>query len=225
MCGRYSFVVEDALIWERFGIRVRTAVYKAVYNCAPSQDLPVITSERGGSLEFLRWGLVPFWAKDPSVGARMINARAETVMEKPSFRNAFRDRRCLVPADSFYEWERQGRKIPFRILMKSRMPFVMAGIWDQWKKRDGTILRSFSILTTRANELIAPLHDRMPVILQPEAAHQWLSRGNETDLLRLLVPCQAEEMEMYPVSKLVNSPLNNDPRIHEPMLEDPEIAL
>lgn len=224
MCGRYSFVVEDALIWERFGIRVRTAVYKAVYNCAPSQDLPVITSEGDGSLELLRWGLVPSWAKDPSVGARMINARSETVMEKPSFRNAFRNRRCLVPADSFYEWERQGKKMPFRILLKSRMPFAMAGIWEQWEKRDGPLLRSFSILTTRANELIAPLHDRMPVILQAEAAHQWLTRGNETDLIRLLAPYPAEAMEMYPVSKLVNSPRNNDPRLHEPLLQDPEIT-
>ena len=188
MCGRYSFVVEDALIWERFGIRVRTAVYKAVYNCAPSQDLPVITNEGDGALELLRWGLVPSWAKDPSVGARMINARSETVMEKPSFRNAFRNRRCLVPADSFYEWERQGKKMPFRILLKSRMPFAMAGIWEQWEKRDGPLLRSFSILTTRANELIAPLHDRMPVIVPKGDEDKWLDpQQNDLEMLKKII--------------------------------------
>jgi len=118
MCGRYSFAILDDLIEQRFGIRVRTAIYKARYNCAPTQDLAVITGENPEELRFYRWGLIPYWAKDPDIGNRMINARSETITEKPSFKHAFKSRRCLVPADSFYEWKRDKEKMPYRILMK-----------------------------------------------------------------------------------------------------------
>ncbi|MEI7664362.1 MAG: SOS response-associated peptidase, partial [Bacteroidota bacterium] len=144
MCGRYSFVAEDALILERFGIRVRTAIYKARYNCAPSQDLAVISNERPGEFAFFRWGLVPSWAKEAKIGNSLINARAETVAEKPSFRNSFRSRRCLVPATGFFEWKRNRDKSPYNIRMKSGEPFCFAGLWDKWIAGDGEILHSFT---------------------------------------------------------------------------------
>jgi putative SOS response-associated peptidase YedK len=215
MCGRYSFAVEDALIKERFGISVRTAIYKARYNCAPSQSLAVITGTTERSLSFYRWGLIPSWAKDPSIGSRMINARSETVAAKPSFRSAFKHRRCLVPADSFFEWKKDREKTPFRILMKDHQPFAMAGIWDEWISPDGEIIRTFSILTTGPNDLMARIHDRMPVILLPEDEARWLTEPVAEKLATLLKPYPAERMEAYPVSKHVNSPRNDDPGVLE----------
>lgn len=214
MCGRYSFAVEDELIRERFGVTVRSAVWKARYNCAPTQDLPVISSDDPGGLTLYQWGLIPSWAKDPAIGNRMINARAETITEKPSFRNAFRSRRCLVPADSFYEWKRDGNeKIPHRILMKDRSPFAMAGIWDQWISRDGEIIHSFSILTTTPNDLMKEIHDRMPVILSRQDENLWLGKTSEDELLGLLKPFTAAEMTAYPVSRLVNNPKADAPEV------------
>lgn len=214
MCGRYSFAVEDELIRERFGVTVRSAVWKARYNCAPTQDLPVISSDDPGGLTLYRWGLIPSWANDPAIGNRMINARAETITEKPSFRNAFRSRRCLVPADSFYEWKRDGNeKIPHRILMKDRSPFAMAGIWDQWISRDGEIIHSFSILTTTPNDLMKEIHDRMPVILSRQDENLWLGKTSEDELLGLLKPFTAAEMTAYPVSRLVNNPKADAPEV------------
>ena len=128
MCGRYSFAVEDELIKERFGVSVRSAIYKARYNCAPSQDLAVISNEEPELLSFFKWGLIPFWAKDPSIGNRMINARAETITEKPSFKHSFRSRRCLVLSDGFFEWDRSGKKQPYRFTLRDKTPFSIAGI-------------------------------------------------------------------------------------------------
>ncbi len=209
MCGRYSFAVEDALIQERFGLRVRTAIYKARYNCAPGQDLAVISNENAGELNFYRWGLIPYWAKEPGIGSRMINARAETILERPSFKNIFRNRRCLVVADSFFEWKKDKNQTPFRILMQDESLFSMAGIWDQWISRDGEIIRSFSIITTKANELMAGIHERMPVILQPQDEKKWLDQSSKEELLGLLKPFPAFKMKAYPVSKLVNSTMND----------------
>ncbi len=216
MCGRYSFALEDALIKERFGVRVRTAIYKARYNCAPSQELAVISGNAPGDISFFRWGLIPSWARDPSIGNRIINARAETITEKPSFRNAFKNRRCLVPADSFFEWKREKEKTPFRILMKNRNPFAMAGIWDKWTAPGGEVIHSFSIITTLPNELVSDIHDRMPVILHPADEERWLMAASEPELLNLLRPYPAEEMEAYAVSKLVNSPANDSKEIFIP---------
>ena len=212
MCGRYSFAVEDELIKERFGVSVRSAVYKARYNCAPSQNLAVITNTEPGILNFFRWGLVPFWAKDAKTGNKLINARSESILEKPSFRNAFRKRRCLVPADGFYEW-RQPDKTPFRILLKDREPFSMAGIWEEWNDPEGGILRTFSILTTGPNELMEKIHNRMPVILQPGDEGKWLNETSEIELNGLLKPFPPEGMMAYPVSRLVNSPSNDNPAL------------
>jgi putative SOS response-associated peptidase YedK len=217
MCGRYSFAVVDELIEERFGVRVRTAIYKARYNCAPGQELAVIPNNKPEELSFFRWGLIPFWAKDPAIGNKLINAKAETITGKPSFKNAFRSRRCLVPADSFFEWKKDPEKTPFRILMKDERPFAMAGIWDRWTTSDGEIIHSFSILTTSPNELMTGIHDRMPVILDPADEKRWLSPLPESELLSMLKPYPGEKMKAYKISRLVNSPKNDTAGILTPL--------
>jgi len=209
MCGRYSFAIEDELIWDRFRVRVRTAIYKARYNCAPGQDLAIVSNEDAANLNLFRWGLIPYWAKDRSIGNKLINAKAETITGKPSFRSAFRNRRCLVLSDGFYEWKKDKEKIPYRIRMKDGSPFAMAGIWDRWTTTDGEIINSFSIITTGSNEKVALIHDRMPVILQAENEGKWLGKTSEQELLDLLKPYPAERMTAYPVSRLVNSPKND----------------
>jgi putative SOS response-associated peptidase YedK len=217
MCGRYSFAIEDALILERFGLRVRTAIYKARYNCAPSQNLAVIANDIPDELRFFRWGLIPSWAKDASVGNKLINARAETVNEKPSFRNSFRSKRCLVPATGFFEWERKAEKTPYLIRLKNGEPFCFAGLWDKWVTADGEIVPSFTIITTSPNSLMAKIHDRMPVILNREDEKRWIVPHPDPSLAELLKPFPAELMEVFPVSKLVNSPLNDTPQLLEPV--------
>jgi len=219
MCGRYSFAIEDELIRERFGVSVRSAVYKARYNCAPSQNLAVISTEDTDSINFYRWGLIPYWAKDPSIGTRLINARAETIVEKSSFKQAFRARRCLVLSDGFFEWKKSKEKIPYRICLQDFAPFAMAGIWDNWKNPEGIVIRSFSIITTRANSLVEGIHDRMPVILKREDEKKWLNPAPEEELLKFLQPYPSEQMMKYPVSRKVNSPMNDIPEILESIEE------
>jgi putative SOS response-associated peptidase YedK len=183
--------------------------------------LPVREVSRGRAATFLKWGPVPRWAKDPSVGTRLINAGAETVTEKPSFRDAFVRRRCLVPLDGFYEWSRRGdRKRPFYFHMKDGEPFAVAGLWEVWEG-GGAPLETCTLLTTEANELLAPYHDRMPVIVRPEDYDLWLDAGvRSAELLRpLLRPYAHEEMGAYEVSPLVNSPSNDSPRCVEPFVD------
>ena len=169
-------------------------------------------------LEMLRWGLIPPWADESQIGSRMINARAETAPEKPSFRRAFRVRRCLIPADGFYEWKRtNGSKQPYYIHMKDERPFAFAGLWESWNDNSGPAIRSCTILTTGPNALVAGVHDRMPVILPAGSYDAWLDPEAERDeLAALLAPYPEDEMEAYPVSRFVNSPSNNDPRCIEP---------
>jgi len=217
MCGRYSFAVVDALIEERFGVRVRTAIYKARYNCAPGQDLAVISNNNPDELSFYHWGLIPFWAKEKSIGYKLINAKSETITEKPSYKNAFRSRRCLVPADSFFEWKKDYEKTPYRILMKDEKLFSMAGIWDRWTTSDGEIIYSFSILTTNSNELMIGIHERMPVILDQADEQHWLSPLSDPELLSFLKPYPASKMKAYKISKLVNSPKNDSVEILSPV--------
>ncbi len=212
MCGRYSFAIEDALILERFGLRVRTAIYKARYNCAPAQNLAVIANNAPDTLNYFRWGLIPSWAKDPSIGNKLINARAETLVEKPSFKQAFRNRRCLVPATGFFEWKRPART-PWHIGMKNGDAFCFAGLWDQWATPEGKVVYSFTIITTRPNDLVSQIHDRMPVILQRDDEHRWIAPHPDASLIDLLQPFPAEKMEAWPVSTLVNSPGNDVPEI------------
>jgi len=186
------------------------------FNIAPNQPVAVVRfdpSEGSRRLDFLTWGLVPSWADDPSIGDRMINARAETVADKPAFRHPFRTRRCLVVADGFYEWQRQdGWKRPFFVHRRDDRPFAFAGLWDHWKKGDEPIC-SCTLLTTDANEVLAPIHDRMPVIVPRSAYDLWLDPGihDPKKLESLLVPFPAEQMEAYPVSRLVNDPGNDAP--------------
>ena len=212
MCGRYSFAPDLKIVNEHYDIVANPADVAANYNAAPTQLLPVITSQMPRKLSLFRWGLVPFWAKDSSIGNKLINARAESVATKPSFRNAFKSRRCLVPADAFYEWKHAAggkMKIPYRISIKQQPLFSMAGIWEQWENPAGGLLQSFAIITTSANKLVAELHDRMPVILPPEAEQLWLSDVENKQLLSLLQPFDAWAMEAYPVSTRLNSPRNN----------------
>ena len=213
MCGRFQLSVKGKQISERFNVEVFDELYKPNYNCAPSQKLPVITNAEPGKLSFFRWGLVPFWAKDPKIGYRMINTRAESITEKPSFKNAFRKRRCLIPANGFYEWRKDENKTPYRIFLKTDELFAMAGIWETWKDGEGKPLHTFSIITTAPNSLMKKIHDRMPVILPKEQEQTWLNESEESKLLSILKPFDDNKMDFYPVSKKLNSPANNDPEV------------
>ncbi len=189
------------------------------YNIAPTQEIAALRAggEKGSrSLVALRWGLIPSWAKDPNIGNRMINARAETVAEKPSFRNAMKRRRCLVLSDGYYEWQKQGPKEPkqpFYICMEDERPFAYAGLWESWKDPSGKRLESCTIITTEANSLTRPIHDRMPVILPGDSYDHWLDPTllDAAELQPLLTSFPSDEMKTFPVSTLVNSPRNDDP--------------
>jgi putative SOS response-associated peptidase YedK len=216
MCGRFTLTATIEEIIDRFAIQsfLEEENYSPSYNIAPSQAvLAIINNGNANRMGFLKWGLIPPWAKDPSIGNKLINARAETLIEKPSFRNAFKKKRCLIVADSFYEWKRHedNTKTPFRIKMKSNDLFAMAGLWEQWKSPDGSSIFSCSVITTTPNKLMEDIHNRMPVILKPEDEKIWLNPAM-TDmnfLQQLLVPYDENLMETYEVSSLVNSPANN----------------
>lgn len=214
MCGRFTIAKEAEDIAARFDAQLASAFNK-VYNAAPSQNLPVVTNTQTGVINFYRWGLIPFWAKDISIGNRLINARAETVGEKPSFRNLIKNKRCLVISDGFYEWKKTaGLKQPYRITLKEEELYAYAGLWDIWKAPDGNLINSFTIITTEANELISELHDRMPVILHKEDEDRWLNDKEVlSQITTLLKPYPPNLMKMYPVSKLVNSTANNTPEL------------
>lgn len=220
MCGRYSLFTDYAVLIDRFHIEDATVAeeeYLASYNVAPSQQvMAVVNDGNKNRLGKLRWGLIPPWAKDAKIGYKMINARSETAAEKPSFRNAFKKKRCLVVADSFYEWRRKdGEKTPMRIKLKTGEPFAFAALWESWQSPDGQTINSCSILTTGPNDLMESIHDRMPVILTKEGEKIWLD-PNEEDietLKALLKPYNADDMEAYQVSEEVNSPKNNKPEL------------
>jgi putative SOS response-associated peptidase YedK len=219
MCGRYTLKTPAGRLAEELGFDGSVSELPANYNVAPTQQVAAVLAEGGGRrLEMLRLGLIPPWADDPGIGSRMINARSETAPEKPSFRRAFRGRRCLIPADGFYEWKRMnGGKQPYYIRMEGGGPFAFAGLWESWDKGGSGEIRSCTILTTEANPLVAEIHDRMPVIVAPDAYDVWLDPEAEKDeLYGLLAPYPEDEMEAYPVSRYVNSPSNNDPRCIEP---------
>jgi putative SOS response-associated peptidase YedK len=191
------------------------------YNIAPSQPVPVVANNRNGEVDFFHWGLIPSWAKDPSIGHKLINARAESLAEKPSFKNALRRRRCLILADGFYEWYRAPEartKTPVRIQMKSGRAFAFAGLWEYWQHPEGASVLSCTIITTEPNTLMAQIHNRMPVILPPEDYALWLDpKERPAEALQdLLRPYEPEEMTAYPVSPLVNNPSNDVPACIEP---------
>lgn len=219
VCGRYVLTVTGRVLARLFDLDEVPEV-EARYNIAPTQPVLVVRAGAGGrKLDTLRWGLIPSWAKDPAIGNRMINARAETVAEKASFRSAFRHRRCLVPADGFYEWRREdNRKQPYLVRFADGRAFAIAGLWETWRQPDGTPLESCVLITTEPNPVVAPLHDRMPVIVPPELYSQWLEPADQDQgrLHALLAPHPPEEMEAYPVSRHVNNPANDDPRCLQP---------
>ena len=219
MCGRYTLASPTERLAEEFGFDGTSVELAPNYNVAPTQGVAAVLEEGGQRrLEVLRWGLIPPWADDPGIGSRMINARSETAPGKPSFRRAFRERRCLIPADGFYEWQRtNGAKQPYYIHMEDGRPFAFAGLWESWDKGGEGEVRTCTILTTGANALVGEVHDRMPVILAHDAYDVWLDPASERDeLTGLLAPYPEDEMEAYPVSRFVNSPSNNDPRCIEP---------
>jgi putative SOS response-associated peptidase YedK len=200
----------------------------ATYNGAPTQSLAVVRLDRDGrrSLDLLRWGLIPAWAKDKSIGPRLINAMCETVATKPAFRDAFRHRRCLVPVDFFYEWQKTGGgkqpsgKQPYAIGLADRLPMALAGLWERWKDpEDGATLRTFTVITGQPNALVAPIHNRMPVILPRETWRRWLGedRVEGDELLALLRPYPAEAMHAYKVAMRVGNVRNNDPELLVPV--------
>ena len=210
MCGRFSLIPDLDTLQLRFHFQPGHISHAPRYNVAPTQEvLTVINDSTENHAQFMRWGLIPFWAKDPSIGQRMINARAETVVEKPSFRKAFQSRRCLIAADGFFEWRREGKfKVPTRITTKSGEPFGFAGLWETWKSPDDQLVKSCTIITTTPNALMEPIHNRMPVILSRDAEERWLDPNNSdiAELRELLVPYPAGELEAYEVSTIVNSP-------------------
>jgi len=194
------------------------------YNIAPSQPVAVIPNTGDNVLSMYKWGLIPSWSKDPAIGDRMINARAETLSEKPSFRNAFRRRRCLILADGFYEWKQipgMKTKQPVYLRLNPYRPFAFAGLWEIWNAPDGSEVRSCTIITTQPNSLIEPIHNRMPVILPPEVYSQWLAPEDRqpAQLNQLLVPYPSSEMVAFPVSRLVNSPQTDTAELIKPVGE------
>ena len=221
MCGRFSVALSATTLASHFNVQ-ESVVWKERYNLAPSQEILTLVQPVGRAREIrrMRWGLIPFWAKDPSIGNRLINARAETVATKPAFRNALRERRCLIVTDGFYEWQAQGRgKQPWCIRMQDGRPFAFAGLWERWTDPVGRAIESCTIITTAPNALIKQLHHRMPVIPAPRDYDLWLdARIRDVDrLLPLLVPYPAEELTAYPVSPLVNNPANDSPACQSPV--------
>ncbi|MBJ6723992.1 SOS response-associated peptidase [Geomesophilobacter sediminis] len=219
MCGRFALTLPPELLMELFGLASLPSVAPR-YNIAPTQAVAIIRKIDGGrKLELVRWGLVPHWAKDLSIGAKLINARSETLATKASFREAFRSRRCVIPADGFYEWMTEGKKkVPWFICRKDRQPVLFAGLWDRWVGPEQMVVESCTIVTTEANQTVRPLHDRMPVILGPEQAELWLSPdpASMESLSQLLVPAPEELLTSYQVNPLVNSAGHDDPACLEP---------
>ncbi len=216
MCGRFTLWVQFGDLLKAFPDFEFPGALPPRYNIAPTQDVAAVPNDGLNTVNLFHWGLVPFWAKDPSIGARLINARSETASEKPAFRAAYRRRRCLILADGFYEWRSEPgsrTKTPMYVRLASGEPFAFAGLWEIWRP-DDTPLMSCTILTTQPNELVSPIHNRMPVILPREAYDRWLDptevRSGALD--DLLVPYPAEAMTAYPVSTFVNSPANDAPQ-------------
>ena len=225
MCGRFSLISSEELIKRIF--RLNRAPVQLRFNIAPSQDVPVIRithENQEREMIDMRWGLIPSWAKDSAIGNRTINAKSETLFEKPSFRKAARLRRCLIPSDGFYEWKKEGKtKQPYFIYMKDRQPFAFAGLWETWKQENETPIHSFTIVTTQANPLIESIHTRMPVIVPPDCHDAWLDPNEQSPerIASLLHPFPEEKMALHTVSASVNNPRFDAPEcIQEQTPED-----
>jgi len=222
MCGRFTLTVNPADLKDTFNEYIFPPKFGPRFNIAPSQPVLAIPNDEKNTADFFIWGLIPMWAKDPSIGNRLINARGETVAEKPSFRGSFKYKRCLILADGFYEWktsDNKKTKTPYFIHMKDRKPFALAGLWDSWESPDGSSIKTCTIITTTPNELMEHLHDRMPVILHPRDYAKWLEVSPQTpeNLLPLIKPFPADDMSAYRVSTLVNKPANDRPELLVPV--------
>jgi len=222
MCGRFTLTVDPAELQEKFGGYVFPKKFAPRFNIAPTQPVLAIPNDEKFRADFFVWGLIPMWAKDPAIGNRLINARGETVAEKPSFRGSLKYKRCLILADGFYEWKAakdRKTKTPYFIHMKDRKPFAFAGLWDTWNSPDGSAIRSCTIITTEPNELMTMIHDRMPAILHPRDYAKWLDPTPQTpdQLLPLIKPYPAEAMDAYIVSTMVNKPANDMPELVVPV--------
>jgi len=223
MCGRFAADIPAVLLKEIFSLQDLPQL-EPRYNVTPSQLVPVVRNQGDHNrLDLLKWGLVPGWSKDPGIGSHMINARSETLFEKPAFRHALKYRRCIIPASGFYEWQVRGehRKQPWYIRMADDSPMFLAGLWESWKMPDSSELETFAVVTTTANDLVAPIHERMPVILQPDDFSLWLSHNmHDPDLLQpLYQPFPPEGMAACTVSDLVNNPRTDSPECIEPVQE------
>lgn len=222
MCGRYRLSRRKEVLAEYFGADFSDLDWEPRYNIAPTQPVPIVRRDWQGTLRasFMRWGLIPSWAGDPSIGARTINAKAETVMTRPSFREPLQRKRCLIPADAFFEWKRLGKaKQPFCFEVGDGAIFAFAGLWDRWRGPDGQSVESCTILTTTPNELLADVHDRMPVILASKQRDRWLdpSMQDAATAVALLKPFDSTLMRRYPVSTRVNLVANDDPECSTPV--------
>ncbi len=226
MCGRFALISDTETLINAFGVAPETLTTMPPsvprYNVAPTQPITAIRlnpTSKKRELTFFQWGLVPSWAKDVKMGSRMINARGETVADKPSFRTAFKRRRCIIPADGFYEWQKlDNHKQPMYIHPTNNTLFALAGLWEMWRSPDGDSIQSCTIITTAPNELMAPIHNRMPVILEPEDFDMWLDPGDRPEQgLHLIRPFPSEKMAAYPVSAFVNKPINDTPQCIAPL--------
>jgi len=222
MCGRFTLTVSPGQLQDAFPWVEVPYDLQPRYNIAPNQPVAVIPNNGKNRLDFFVWGLIPSWAKDHKIGYRMINARSETLHEKPAFRAAYRRRRCLVLSDGFYEWRQEpGKKLktPFFIQLASKKPFAFAGLWENWQSPDGSEVLSCTIITTPPNKLIEPIHNRMPAILDPQVYSDWLepAERDHSQMGNWLQPYPADNMIAYPVSRLVNSPENDTPECIQPL--------
>ena len=218
MCGRYALNSTPTELVTRFGLD-DCADFGLHYNIPPGTDIPVIRQSPEGKrvLHLLRWGLVPHWAKDPSIGAKLNNARGETVFEKPSFRDAFKRRRCLVPANGYFEWKAEDKiRQPYYISLKSGEPMAMGGLWESWRDPDGTILRTVCVVTTTPNAVMEPIHDLMPVIVAPENWQSWLS-GMPEEVAGMVAPYRDDELQAWPVSRRVSKTQGDDAGLIKPI--------
>jgi putative SOS response-associated peptidase YedK len=221
MCGRFVQYTLFPLLKIEFSlISDAPASLRPSWNIAPTQEIPVIVNEEGNRLITCRWGLIPPWAKDASIGNRMINARAETLAEKTSFKGPLKKHRCLVAADGFYEWKKTaGGKVPVYITMKDGRPFGFAGLYSDWRQPEGETIRTCTIVTTEPNDLLMPIHNRMPVIIRPDDREKWLDPEEQDPerLIPLLAAYPSSDMDAWTVSKTVNSPSTNRPQLIEPI--------
>lgn len=228
MCGRFVRKLYTETIASEFDVDEVEADLAPSYNVAPSQQVAVVMTDEKKRLVSMKWGLIPAWSNDPAIGNRLINARAETLADKPSFREAFMRQRCLVIADGFYEWQKRGRTSqPYFIHLKADRPFGFAGLYDIWTSPEGELIRSCTIITTEPNDVMKTLHDRMPVILAKQFEDAWLDPYNpdQASLAQMLRPFPAGEMEMHTVSPLVNSPANDSPECMAPAAPVGQLAL